>query len=41
MLMLLMFVYLHRTHGNEPSQTKDNQTQDPQHQEWFTKYFSF
>ncbi|XP_068536100.1 protein FAM184B isoform X3 [Anas acuta] len=30
-----------RTHGNEPPQTKDNQTQDPQHQEWFTKYFSF
>ncbi|XP_032915909.1 protein FAM184B isoform X3 [Catharus ustulatus] len=30
-----------RTHGNEPSQTKDDQKQDPQHQEWFTKYFSF
>ncbi|XP_035182028.1 protein FAM184B isoform X3 [Oxyura jamaicensis] len=30
-----------RTHGNEPPQTKDGQTQDPQHQEWFTKYFSF
>ncbi|XP_074721963.1 protein FAM184B isoform X3 [Strix uralensis] len=30
-----------RTHGNEPRQTKDDQTQDPQHQEWFTKYFSF
>ncbi|KAM6267209.1 protein FAM184B isoform 2-T2 [Spheniscus humboldti] len=30
-----------RTHGNEPPQTKDDQTQDPQHQEWFTKYFSF
>ncbi|CAN8208225.1 unnamed protein product [Coccothraustes coccothraustes] len=29
-----------RTHGNEPPQTKD-QKQDPQHQEWFTKYFSF
>ncbi|XP_040444643.1 protein FAM184B isoform X1 [Falco naumanni] len=30
-----------RTHGNEPPQTKDDQNQDPQHQEWFTKYFSF
>ncbi|XP_054028089.1 protein FAM184B [Dryobates pubescens] len=31
-----------RTHGNEPPQTKDGQTEDPQqHQEWFTKYFSF
>uniref|UniRef100_A0A8C3JPA6 Family with sequence similarity 184 member B n=1 Tax=Calidris pygmaea TaxID=425635 RepID=A0A8C3JPA6_9CHAR len=30
-----------RTQGNEPPQTKDDQTQDPQHQEWFTKYFSF
>ncbi|XP_040413087.1 protein FAM184B isoform X3 [Cygnus olor] len=30
-----------RTHGNEPPQAKDDQTQDPQHQEWFTKYFSF
>ncbi|KAM6073263.1 protein FAM184B isoform 2-T2 [Theristicus caerulescens] len=30
-----------RTHGNEPPQTKDEQKQDPQHQEWFTKYFSF
>ncbi|XP_064305272.1 protein FAM184B isoform X5 [Phalacrocorax carbo] len=30
-----------RTHGNEPPQTKDDQKQDPQHQEWFTKYFSF
>ncbi|XP_054247645.1 protein FAM184B [Indicator indicator] len=31
-----------RTHGNEPPQTKAGQTQDPQqHQEWFTKYFSF
>ncbi|KAI1238210.1 hypothetical protein IHE44_0012927, partial [Lamprotornis superbus] len=25
-----------RTHGNEPPQTKDDQKQDPQHQEWFT-----
>ncbi|XP_028941083.1 protein FAM184B, partial [Antrostomus carolinensis] len=30
-----------RTHGNEPPQTKDDQNQDAQHQEWFTKYFSF
>ncbi|XP_068005348.1 protein FAM184B isoform X2 [Melanerpes formicivorus] len=31
-----------RTHGNEPPQTKGGQTEDPQqHQEWFTKYFSF
>ncbi|XP_030804163.1 protein FAM184B [Camarhynchus parvulus] len=30
-----------RTHGNESPQTKDDQKQDPQHQEWFTKYFSF
>ncbi|XP_063192202.1 protein FAM184B isoform X3 [Chroicocephalus ridibundus] len=30
-----------RTHGNESPQTKDDQSQDPQHQEWFTKYFSF
>ncbi|XP_053797239.1 protein FAM184B isoform X2 [Vidua chalybeata] len=30
-----------RTHGTEPPQTKDDQKQDPQHQEWFTKYFSF
>ncbi|XP_066041610.1 protein FAM184B isoform X3 [Chamaea fasciata] len=30
-----------RTHGNEPPQTKDDQKQDPQHQEWFTKFFSF
>ncbi|XP_069712357.1 protein FAM184B isoform X3 [Phaenicophaeus curvirostris] len=30
-----------RMHGNEPPQTKDDQNQDPQHQEWFTKYFSF
>ncbi|XP_068260238.1 protein FAM184B isoform X2 [Nyctibius grandis] len=30
-----------RTHGNEPPPTKDDQNQDPQHQEWFTKYFSF
>ncbi|KAI6069632.1 Protein FAM184B isoform X2 [Aix galericulata] len=30
-----------RTHCHEPPPTKDNQTQDPQHQEWFTKYFSF
>ncbi|KAM9236316.1 protein FAM184B [Leptosomus discolor] len=29
------------THGNEQPQTKDDQNQDPQHQEWFTKYFSF
>ncbi|XP_035759343.1 protein FAM184B [Egretta garzetta] len=30
-----------RTHGNEPPQTKDDKKQDPQQQEWFTKYFSF
>lgn len=30
-----------RTHGSEPPQTKDDQIQDPEHQEWFTKYFSF
>ncbi|XP_054150223.1 protein FAM184B isoform X1 [Melozone crissalis] len=35
-----------RTHGNEHEQmnneqTKDDQKQDPQHQEWLTKYFSF
>nr|XP_014121072.1 protein FAM184B isoform X4 [Zonotrichia albicollis] len=35
-----------RTHGNEyeqmnNEQTKDDQKQDPQHQEWLTKYFSF
>ncbi|KAM6261420.1 protein FAM184B [Porphyrio hochstetteri] len=30
-----------RTHGNEPQQTKDDKNQDPQLQEWFTKYFSF
>ncbi|XP_066173286.1 protein FAM184B [Sylvia atricapilla] len=30
-----------RTHGNEPPQTKDDKKQDPQHQEWFTKFFSF
>uniref|UniRef100_A0A8C3QUQ6 Family with sequence similarity 184 member B n=1 Tax=Cyanoderma ruficeps TaxID=181631 RepID=A0A8C3QUQ6_9PASS len=30
-----------RTHGNEQPQTKDDQKQDPQHQEWFTKFFSF
>ncbi|XP_015718287.1 protein FAM184B isoform X3 [Coturnix japonica] len=30
-----------RTHGNEAPQTKDDQIQDPEHQEWFTKYFSF
>ncbi|KAM6428941.1 protein FAM184B [Rhynochetos jubatus] len=30
-----------RTHGSEPPQTNDGQNQDPQHQEWFTKYFSF
>ncbi|XP_069649110.1 protein FAM184B isoform X2 [Haliaeetus albicilla] len=30
-----------RTHDNEPPQTKDDLNQDPEHQEWFTKYFSF
>ncbi|XP_052538779.1 protein FAM184B isoform X2 [Tympanuchus pallidicinctus] len=30
-----------RMHGSEPPQTKDDQMQDPEHQEWFTKYFSF
>ncbi|KAM6345845.1 protein FAM184B [Podargus strigoides] len=30
-----------RTYGSEPPQTKDDQKDDPQHQEWFTKYFSF
>ncbi|XP_048797152.1 protein FAM184B isoform X2 [Lagopus muta] len=30
-----------RMHGSEPPQTKDDQIQDPEHQEWFTKYFSF
>ncbi|XP_068044850.1 protein FAM184B isoform X3 [Anomalospiza imberbis] len=30
-----------RTHGTESPQTKDDQKQDPQRQEWFTKYFSF
>ncbi|XP_027583243.1 protein FAM184B isoform X1 [Pipra filicauda] len=30
-----------RAHGSEPPQTKDDQKQDSQHQEWFTKYFSF
>ncbi|XP_012429115.5 protein FAM184B isoform X3 [Taeniopygia guttata] len=30
-----------RTHGTEPPQTKDDKKQDPPHQEWFTKYFSF
>ncbi|XP_061235719.1 protein FAM184B [Neopsephotus bourkii] len=30
-----------RAHGSELPQTKDDQKQDPQHQEWFTKYFSF
>uniref|UniRef100_A0A674HIB0 Family with sequence similarity 184 member B n=1 Tax=Taeniopygia guttata TaxID=59729 RepID=A0A674HIB0_TAEGU len=30
-----------RTHGTEPPQTKDDKKQDPLHQEWFTKYFSF
>ncbi|KAM4672665.1 protein FAM184B [Amazona ochrocephala] len=30
-----------RAHGSEPPQNKDDQKQDPQHQEWFTKYFSF
>ncbi|XP_051475959.1 protein FAM184B [Apus apus] len=29
------------THSNEPPQTKDDQKQEPQPQEWFTKYFSF
>ncbi|XP_021251606.1 protein FAM184B isoform X2 [Numida meleagris] len=29
-----------RTQGSELPQTKDDQ-QDPEHQEWFTKYFSF
>lgn len=38
---MLMLISLHRTHGSEPPQTKDDQKQDPQHQEWFTKYFSF
>lgn len=37
-----MLFCLHRTHGKEPPQTKEGQKQDPQqHQEWFTKYFSF
>ncbi|XP_038255975.1 protein FAM184B isoform X1 [Dermochelys coriacea] len=30
-----------RAQGNEAPITKDDQKQDPQHQEWFTKYFSF
>ncbi|EMP39960.1 hypothetical protein UY3_02831 [Chelonia mydas] len=30
-----------RTQGNEAPIPKDDQKQDPQHQEWFTKYFSF
>ncbi|XP_027542212.1 protein FAM184B isoform X4 [Neopelma chrysocephalum] len=30
-----------RADGSEPPQTKDDQKQDPQHQEWFIKYFSF
>ncbi|XP_039921819.1 protein FAM184B isoform X2 [Hirundo rustica] len=30
-----------RTRGDQPPQTKDDQKQDPQHQEWFTKFFSF
>uniref|UniRef100_A0A8C5EZW9 Family with sequence similarity 184 member B n=1 Tax=Gopherus evgoodei TaxID=1825980 RepID=A0A8C5EZW9_9SAUR len=30
-----------RTQGNEAPITKDDQKQDPRHQEWFTKYFSF
>ncbi|KAM6362670.1 protein FAM184B isoform 2-T2 [Alca torda] len=30
-----------RTHDNESPHTKHGQSQDPQHQEWFTKYFSF
>ncbi|OWK63707.1 Protein FAM184B [Lonchura striata] len=41
LLVMLMLICLHRTHGTEPPQTKDDQKQDPQHQEWFTKYFSF
>lgn len=38
---MLMLICLHRAHGSELPQTKDDQKQDPQHQEWFTKYFSF
>ncbi|XP_071412840.1 protein FAM184B isoform X2 [Pithys albifrons albifrons] len=30
-----------RTLSSEPPQTKDDEKQDPQNQEWFTKYFSF
>ncbi|XP_064367453.1 protein FAM184B isoform X1 [Dromaius novaehollandiae] len=30
-----------RTHNNEALQTKDDRKRTPQHQEWFTKYFSF
>ncbi|XP_061325862.1 protein FAM184B isoform X3 [Pezoporus flaviventris] len=30
-----------RAHGSELPQTKDDQKEDSQHQEWFTKYFSF
>ncbi|XP_032656702.1 protein FAM184B [Chelonoidis abingdonii] len=30
-----------RTQGNEAPITKEDQKQDPRHQEWFTKYFSF
>ncbi|XP_067386415.1 protein FAM184B [Emydura macquarii macquarii] len=30
-----------RTKGNEAPKSKDDQKQDPRHQEWFTKYFSF
>uniref|UniRef100_A0A8C8RT56 Family with sequence similarity 184 member B n=1 Tax=Pelusios castaneus TaxID=367368 RepID=A0A8C8RT56_9SAUR len=30
-----------RTQGNEAPKSKDDQKQDPRHQEWFTKYFSF
>ncbi|KAG6935005.1 family with sequence similarity 184 member B, partial [Chelydra serpentina] len=30
-----------RTQDNKAPITKDDQKQDPQHQEWFTKYFSF
>nr|XP_013815467.1 PREDICTED: protein FAM184B [Apteryx mantelli mantelli] len=30
-----------RAHNSEALQTKDDQKRNPQHQEWFTKYFSF
>nr|XP_025034212.1 protein FAM184B [Pelodiscus sinensis] len=33
--------YAARIQDNEVPQTKDGQKQDPRHQEWFTKYFSF